>query len=263
MCGVFGFAVRNAVPMVKAFGVLRKLENHQYPQEQKPVGGYGAGVAILLNNGRVVLQKVGKVSNSPVNSLSKIKGINEACVLVGHVRMPSPEFMTAAKFRETTQPYVVRNKELTLVSVHNGKVENYKELKTKLSKSHAFESEKIELIDSEVIPHVFEELLNGKRELDEALRKLLCVLQGSNTAVLLHVREKDAFLHFVHKGKTRGLTIWTNKQGEILFCSRREPMNDVFSNVLSRGEFVEEVSIGWHENVEFRLSHLLDFKVKR
>jgi len=108
MCGIFGFALKTRVPMARVFKVLEKLEVHQYPQELRSVGGYGAGVAILEDEGSFVFEKVGKVGASPARCLSEIVKISEASVLVGHVRMPSPQFMETARFKETAQPYVTR-----------------------------------------------------------------------------------------------------------------------------------------------------------
>ena len=256
MCGIFGFAVKKPLSMDKVFSVLEKLEASQYPQEVRPVGGYGAGVAILLNDGGLIFEKVGKVADSPAIHLANLmkRKVTEASVLISHVRMPSPEFMDTAELRETAQPYVGQFEAgLTVASVHNGKMENYLELKERLG-GHVFESEKVGLIDSEVIPHYFVELLNEIEELDEAVYSLFCALKGSNAVAVLHVDEENAFLHLIHKGKTRGLTVWTNEKDEMIFCSRREPLIEEFKKILSRGKFKEKISIGYREDVGFKLS---------
>jgi glucosamine 6-phosphate synthetase-like amidotransferase/phosphosugar isomerase protein len=261
MCGIFGFALTKPLSLAKVFRLLEKLEVHQYPRELKPVGGYGAGVAILSNEGNIILEKVGKIGNSPAECLSEIVKVDKASVLVGHVRMPSPEFMKSAKFKETAQPYVVElDPNLTIVSVHNGKVENYKELREKLGKEHVFESEKVELIDSEVIPHYFEELLNETDNIDEALYTLFCALQGSNAIAMLQITEENTFVHVIHKGKTRGLTVWTNERNEVIFCSRKEPLIEEFSKVLAKGKFKEKISIPYGEDVGLKLSYQLSSK---
>ena len=265
MCGIFGFAFKKPVPLVGVFKLLEKLEVHQYPQELKSVGGYGAGVAILLDDGNIFLEKVGKVDNSPVRRLAKIvnEEVDEASVLIGHVRMPSPEFMESAKFKETAQPYVVElEPNLAVVSVHNGKVENYKELRGKLGKKHVLESEKVELIDSEVIPHCFEDLLNEIDNIDEALYALFCALQGSNAIAMLQINEENTFLHLIHKGKTRGLTVWTNERSEVIFCSRKEPLIQELNDTLVRGKFMEKISIAWREDVGLKLSFPVSSRVK-
>jgi glucosamine 6-phosphate synthetase-like amidotransferase/phosphosugar isomerase protein len=260
MCGIFGFALRKPMQLEKVFKLLEKLEAHQYPQEARPIGGYGAGIAILLDDGSVLSDKVGRVDDSPARELASIVNdkVNEASILVGHVRNPSPEFMETAKFRETAQPYVVEfEPNLTIVSVHNGKVENYKELRGKLREEHVLESERVQLIDSEVIPHYYEELFDEKGDLDEALYTLFCSLQGSSAVAMLQIGEEDMFLHFIHKGKTRGLTIWMNEKDEVVFCSRKEPLMEVLGDVLAKGNFVEKISIPYGTDMGLKLSFRL------
>ncbi|NWF87563.1 hypothetical protein HXY32_07145 [Candidatus Bathyarchaeota archaeon] len=263
MCGIFGFALTKPVPLSKVFKLLEKLEVHQYPRELKPVGGYGAGVAVLLDDGSVLLEKVGKVSASPAKQLAEIVNakLGEASVLLGHVRMPSPEFIETAKFRETAQPYVGElDPSLTIVSVHNGKVENYKELRERLGEEHVFESEKVGLVDSEVIPHYFTELLEEKEGVDEALYALFCSLQGSNAIAMLQIDGENTFLHLLHKGKTRGLTVWTNERNEVIFCSRKEPLTEEFSKILATGKFKEKIAIPYQENTGLTLSYPIKFE---
>lgn len=265
MCGIFGFAMAKPVSLKKVFKLLERLEVHQYPEELRPVGGYGAGVAVVLNDGSVVFEKVGKVDNSPVRQLAKILNakLDEASVLLSHVRMPSPEFMEFAERKETAQPYVAElDPNLTIVSVHNGKVENYEEVREKLGKEHVLESEKVGLVDSEVIPHYFTELLNEKEDTDEALYALFCALQGSNAIAMLQINEENTFLHLLHRGKTRGLTVWTNERKEVIFCSRKEPLIEEFSNMLTTGKFKEKISIPWQENAGLKLSYSIKFKLK-
>jgi glucosamine 6-phosphate synthetase-like amidotransferase/phosphosugar isomerase protein len=163
--------------------------------------------------------------------------------------------MHSASLKETAQPYVVQfDPSLTIVSVHNGKVENYEKLRARLGKKHIFESEKVQLIDSEIIPHYFEELLNETEDVDMALSELLCRLQGPNTISMLQVGEENSFMHFVHKGKTRGLIVWTNDHNEVVFCSRKEVLTDDFRKVLAQRNFKEKASIEYHEEATLRLS---------
>jgi glucosamine 6-phosphate synthetase-like amidotransferase/phosphosugar isomerase protein len=247
--------------MIQTLKVLERLEVHQYPNEPTPVGGQGAGLAVLEKDGGLVHWKVGKVAQgSPAMQLAKIVEAREASVLIGHVRRPSPEFRTTARFREAAQPYVVeRDPELTVASVHNGKVENYKELKANLGEAHTFESEKIGLIDSEVIPHFFEQLLSEKQESDEALYSLFCALHGSSAIGLLQLSEENSFLHLVHKGKTRGLTVWTNNQNEVVFCSRREPLIQEFEGIITKRRLKEKASIAYREDAGLKLSFHVPF----
>jgi glucosamine 6-phosphate synthetase-like amidotransferase/phosphosugar isomerase protein len=266
MCGIFGFALKNPVHTPLVFRILQKLEVSQYPGETKPVGGYGAGVAVMLNDGSILWEKVGKVDGSPAAHLAQIMEpkLSNVSVLIGHVRYPSEEFMGTMKFKEAAQPYVENfEKELTIVSSHNGKVENYKELKERL-KGHVFESEKVGFVDSEVIPHYFGELLNEAKDVDDALYELFCTLKapnnGGNSVAMFHIDKENAFLHLVHKGKTRGLTVWTNVKDEVIFCSRPEPVTEEFERLLSRDRFEEKLSIKWREDAGVKLSFPISFE---
>jgi glucosamine 6-phosphate synthetase-like amidotransferase/phosphosugar isomerase protein len=256
MCGIFGFILRKPLSMTKVFQVLKKLETSQYPDETEPIGGYGAGVAVMLPDGSVVSEKAGKTSDSPAAQLERIMEgkLDNASVLLGHVRFPSQRFMGTVKFKEAAQPYVEHfEPELTIVSVHNGFVKNYLGLKGKL-KTHVFESEKTMLIDSEVIPHYFGELLNEEENADEAVYSLWSSLEGNNAAALLHVDEENAFLHLIHKGKARGLTVWTNERNEVIFCSRPEPVQEELEKMLAAGKFKTKVAIDRREDAGLKLS---------
>jgi glutamine phosphoribosylpyrophosphate amidotransferase len=250
--------------MARVFRVLEKLEVHRYPQEKLPLGGYGAGVALLLEDGNVLVEKIGKVENSPARKLAEMMKVDKASVLISHVRMPSPEFMKTpgfmktAKYKETAQPYVVeREPNLTVVSVHNGKVENYKEIRKTLGGAHVFESEKFELVDSEVIPHFFEETLSEKEEVTEAVYSFFCALQGSGAIALLQLGEEDSFLHLLHKGKTRGLTVWTDDTNEVIFCTRKEVLKEELGDLLSKDRFEEKASIAYRQEAGLVFSYPL------
>jgi glucosamine 6-phosphate synthetase-like amidotransferase/phosphosugar isomerase protein len=248
--------MKKPVSMEKVFRILQKLEVQQLPREPRPLGGYGAGVAVLLDDGGVLVEKVGRDSKSPATSLPKLVKVKKASVLLGHVRMPSPEFMKTAKFKETAQPYVVeREPGLTVVSAHNGKMENYREIRKTLGADHVFESERFELIDSEVIPHFFEDILSEKQDIHQALYDFFCSIKGSNAVAILQVEEENSFIHLVHKGKTRGLTVWTNEKNELVFCSRRAPLMEEFNDVLTKGKFREKIFIPYHEDIGLVLSH--------
>jgi glucosamine 6-phosphate synthetase-like amidotransferase/phosphosugar isomerase protein len=258
MCGIFGFSLKKPLRMARAFRILEKLEVHQYPQEPLPLGGYGAGLALLLEDGNVLVEKIGKVEGSPARKLAEMMKVDKASVLISHVRMPSPEFMKTAKHKETAQPYVVEGQpNLTIVSVHNGKIENYEEIRKALGGAHVFESEKLELIDSEVIPHFFEEVLNEKEDVPEALYYFFCALKGSGAIAMLQLGEQDSFLHLLHKGKTRGLTVWTNDMNEIIFCTRKEVLKEELGSLLSKGRFKKKASIAFREEAGLVFSYPL------
>jgi glucosamine 6-phosphate synthetase-like amidotransferase/phosphosugar isomerase protein len=262
MCGIFGFILKKPLSMNKVFLILNKLESSQYPGEAQPVGGFGAGIAVMLPDGNIISEKIGKNIGSPASLLAEIvkPKLKEAQVLIGHVRYPSQELMGTVKYKETTQPFIENfEPKLTIVSVHNGNVKNYKELKAKL-KEHVFESEKVGFVDSEIIPHYFGEMLNEMDGTDAAVYELLSSIEGSSAIALLQVDEEDALLHLVHKGSTRGLIIWTNERNEVIFCSRHKPVEEELKSLLAIGNFKEKVRINWKEDAGLKLSFPVAFE---
>jgi glucosamine 6-phosphate synthetase-like amidotransferase/phosphosugar isomerase protein len=255
MCGIFGFMLLNPQEVALALKVLAILETHKYSKEKRPVGGHGAGVYLLNTDEREIFVKVGKTNGSPAKSLAKklLEKDWQTRLFIGHVRWASPEFVNTISFKECTQPYLATcNKRLRIVSVHNGFVENYRELRAKLQLKHTFESEEEgELIDSEVIPHFVEDLLLSKVSFESALNLLSAQLenQKGNTVGLLLLGEErgENGLVFVHHGRTRGLTVWSNPKGEVLFSSRKAPVKQVLDEFLKKNAFTEKISIGWRE----------------
>ena len=255
MCGIFGFVLAKPVQLTEVFAVLESLEIHQYPGEETPVGGFAAGIAIL-RNGELSVVKTGKMRDtSPVRELTKLVKAVEASVLISHVRMPSPEFMDTAYQVETAQPYVASCfGSLRLASVHNGFIGNYKVLQQKLGEGHRFESDGVGLIDSEVVPHCFEEALRANADVEEALHVLSELLEGRMAIALLQTGQRGSYLHFVHKGQTRGLHVWVNDRGEVVFCSRKETLTRFFRDILAQGRFNATVSVKWKEEKDIKLS---------
>ncbi len=258
MCGIFGLILKKPFASENAFRVLQSLEISKYPDEKTPVGGYGAGVVFGDANGRVNIYKVGKTASSPVKRLARMIGSFQTRLFLGHVRMPSPQFMNTSEYTEAAQPYLATCfPDLKVYSAHNGYVSNYQELRAALGKTHVLESEKIGLIDSEVIPHVFEDQLRDLTA-HESLNRLKAALDGSLALALLQTGQQGTLLHLLHKGKTRGLHVWTNDDGEMIFSSRVEPITKELKQELSRS-FVQTLAIEHQEERSFKQSFPLRF----
>jgi hypothetical protein len=92
----------------------------------------------------------------------------------------------------------------------------------------------------------------------------MCTLKapnnGGNSVAMFHIDKENAFLHLVHKGKTRGLTVWTNVKDEVIFCSRPEPVTEEFERLLARDRFKEKMSIKWREDAGVKLSFPISFE---
>ena len=265
LCGIFGYVTKRPLSMNKVFNALRRLEESKYRGEKLPVGGYGAGIAVLLDDNSIYSEKVGKTDGSPVCQLADLvlSKLQKAHVLVGHVRFPGLEFLDTAKFREAAQPFIANLEPmLTFVSAHNGRIENYLSLKKKL-RAHTFESQKAGLlIDSEVVPHYYSALIEEGQEATEAADELLCTLKGKalGSIALIHLDNENAFLHVLHKGWSRGLTVWTNNKGEVIFCTRPEPVLAELGETITKGEFKEKAVIKPREVATLKLSFPITLK---
>ena len=162
MCGIVGYVGPKPVVSVIIDG-LKKLEYRGYDS---------AGLAVVRNRQVQIRRAPGKLGNlarsldaEPVNGEYGI----------GHTRWAThgkPTEENAHPHRDCTGKVAV---------VHNGIVENYLELKTRLQKSnHRFVTE----TDTEVIAHLVESLLPGK-SLAEAAAAALAQLRGSYAVCLI------------------------------------------------------------------------------
>jgi len=250
--------------MQKVLKLLKILERHQYKDqgEKRPVGGHGAGVCFCDDSGNMVMHKVGKTNSSPAKDLSLLRDFaqQKSRIILGHVRHASSNLMNTVEYAEATQPYKVNCLGLAeIVSVHNGYVRNYTMIKDHLKGKHQFESEKRGLVDSEVIPHLFEEKLMTYCDEFEAGKKTLQSLEGNNAAVLISLTGKTKLLHLIHKGHSRGMHVWKNDKGEIVLCSREKPLKQVFVNLFKEGAFEKILSIEWNVDREvYQVHEILD-----
>jgi glutamine---fructose-6-phosphate transaminase (isomerizing) len=156
MCGIVGYVGPKPVVSV-IIGGLRKLEYRGYDS---------AGLAVVHNRQIQLRRASGKLANL-VRSLDREPITGDYGI--GHTRWAThgrPTEENAHPHRDCTGKVVV---------VHNGIIENYVDLKTKLQKSHhKFVTE----TDTEVIAHLVESLL-PERTFPEAVSAALEQLRGS------------------------------------------------------------------------------------
>jgi len=262
MCGIFAYMGNQPIPITQVIQALHQLEAEQEMDEPTPVGGHGAGMAYQNPEHEFTLVKVGKTKGSPVNNLKRQLPdlTTQSTLILGHVRRASPQFLDTISHTECTQPYKPRcAHNLNILSAHNGYLENYQQLKTKLQAKHHFESEPIKLIDSEIIPHQYEEQLAKTQNPTKAAHAIYEQAEGRNTIIILHKDAHQAHLNIIQKGKTRGLTIWTNQDNAILLCSREKPIQTTFNRLLREGRYQEITHLTRNEaaNLEahFTLNH--------
>src|SRR5919204_3269433 len=163
MCGIVGYVGdKDAVPIV--MDGLRRLEYRGYDS---------AGVAVAVDGHLELRRAEGKLGN-----LDRVLVDRPAAgtLGIGHTR-----WATHGRPNETNAHPHLDCDGVTAV-IHNGIVENYKQLKDDLQKAgHQFRSE----TDTEVIVHLVEDELREKRPFAEAARAALNKIEGAAAVVLV------------------------------------------------------------------------------
>jgi predicted glutamine amidotransferase len=256
MCGIVGYVGRRALGANTIVESLRLLQTNQEPGEETPVGGHGAGLAAWCPGGGFGVTKVG-ASDDPVCDLQSQTErempwalVPGSTVLLGHVRRASPSLKHTARYAEAAQPYVAACwSAWEVVGIHNGYATNYRDI---LRKPHHLESASVGPVDSEVIPHFLEELLSDEVALPQALDQLVDGVRGrGNTFCLAARKGGEMWVVLAHRGKTRGLTVWENEEGAVLFVSRKRCQGPELSDLITRNGYAEVISIGRQEPARF------------
>lgn len=186
MCGIVGL-----VGDVSVSDLIEGLEKLEYR-------GYdSAGVAFLRNSSLFIEKNKGKVE-ALKSKLSEL--ISERIPIgIAHTRWAThgePNDINAHPHTDC------QNK---LCVVHNGIIENFKELRKRLEEvGHRFISD----TDTEVIPHLIEEYYSG--DLLEAVRKAVKLLEGSFAIAVIHTDHPDTIV-----GARKGSPLILTLNGEV------------------------------------------------
>ncbi|MBI2122071.1 MAG: glutamine--fructose-6-phosphate transaminase (isomerizing) [Candidatus Sungbacteria bacterium] len=171
MCGIVGYiGTKRAIPIL--LDGLKALEYRGYDS---------SGFAVLTKNGNIKSERaVGKIMNLE----EKISGREDLFGTCGisHTRWATHGGVTEAN----AHPHADCRQEIW--AVHNGIIENYKELRRDLEKlGHKFRSE----TDTETIVHLIEEFKNKNPELplEEAVRLSLLTIRGTYGIAVIDARE--------------------------------------------------------------------------
>ncbi len=186
MCGIAGYIGERNAPGI-LFDMLKKLEYRGYDS---------AGIA-CFSEGKVIVSR-GKGKVDEVRRKSRITEI-KSNVGIAHTRWATH----GEPSDENSHPHSDCTGQFTVC--HNGIVENYKELREELSKKgHKFLSQ----TDTEVIPHLIEELYSGDFETAfvSALKKLkgsfaLAAVDSNSSDRILVARKESPLIIGVGKGE--------------------------------------------------------------
>lgn len=200
MCGIVGYIGKNNALPVLIDG-LKRLEYRGYDS---------SGIALYLGDNIESVKAVGRIKEleEKINLKSKFsspfnKG-GQGDLKNNHpatLKSPQPPMFAGvslgiahtrwathgAPSEANAHPHTDCSGKIWLV--HNGIIENYKELKEKLEvKGHKFSSE----TDTEVIAHLIEDLYDG--DLSSSLIKALKLLKGAYGIALIHKDHPDKIL---------------------------------------------------------------------
>ncbi|MGK7909623.1 MAG: glutamine--fructose-6-phosphate transaminase (isomerizing) [Synechococcus sp.] len=162
MCGIVGYIGHQAAVSILIEG-LRKLEYRGYDS---------AGIALIENSHLYRVRTKGKLKNMEAKlQLQDLPHeISTARIGLGHTRWAThgrPEEYNA-------HPHTSQSGRLAVIQ--NGIVENYRDLRQMLvAKGHTFVTE----TDTEVVPHLIEDLLSSGMPLLDAVREAAKHLEGS------------------------------------------------------------------------------------
>jgi glucosamine--fructose-6-phosphate aminotransferase (isomerizing) len=166
MCGVIGYVGEgHAAPII-----VKALKNLEYR-------GYDSAGIATIADGKIWAEKdIGKLDQvQEKHHLDALPG----GVGIGHVRWATHGDVTPAN----AHPHFDCRREIAVV--HNGIIENYQELRTRLEHNHLFLSQ----TDTEVIPHLLEEYMDAGASLEEAVLKTTKQLKGSYAIIAVSVKE--------------------------------------------------------------------------
>lgn len=169
MCGIIGCILngKNAAPVL--LSCVKKLEYRGY--DSVGIATSSSEINIKKDKGKIddVYEKL---------NLSDLPGE----MGIAHVRWATHGVPT----KENSHPHT--DCENRIAVVHNGIIENYKELKDQLiDEGHEFKSE----TDTEVIPHLIEKYMKSGNDLESAIRLVIGDIKGSYAIAAISRDEPD------------------------------------------------------------------------
>jgi glucosamine--fructose-6-phosphate aminotransferase (isomerizing) len=167
MCGIVGYIGNKEASPILLAG-LKRMEYRGYDSY---------GFCFLNNNDSFLFKRIGKIDNTEKEFLNQDSA---GQIGIGHSRWATTGLVT----EENAHPHCDCKGEIFVV--HNGIIENYKELKANLIKEgHTFKSE----TDTEVIAHLIEKYYVNN--LEEAVSKALADIRGTYGLAVITTKEPD------------------------------------------------------------------------
>ncbi|MCB5271344.1 MAG: glutamine--fructose-6-phosphate transaminase (isomerizing) [Candidatus Cloacimonetes bacterium] len=178
MCGIVGYiGNRSALPIVVE--ALKRLEYRGYDS---------SGVALIHEGELAIYKKEGKI-------IELERSLPEPSKCDSNIAISHTRWATHGEPTEiNAHPHADCSGNLAIV--HNGIIENYKDLKKQLQDlGHKFISE----TDSEVLAHLIEQFMSSGFSMEDAVRESMKVVEGTYALVVISKAEPDKLVA-VRKG---------------------------------------------------------------
>jgi len=207
VCGIVGYIGKKDTTKFILNG-LKELEYRGYDS---------AGMALLSNDKIDVFKALGKLVNLE-NKISKAT-LSDYTLGIGHTR-----WATHGKPTEiNAHPHLG---EYSYV-VHNGIIENYKEIKDELiKKGFNFVSQ----TDTEVIVHLFEYYNNKLDDPTQSFKNTISRLQGAYSILLISKVDPEKIFFF--KNGSPLIVARGKEEGEVMFASSDAPLIGLANDVV-------------------------------
>ena len=168
MCGITGYiGEKDAAPVL--LQALKRMEYRGYDS---------AGISTIHKDNVTIKKDIGRID--AINEKIEL-GKAEGKIGVAHTRWATHGGVT----KENAHPHLSCKQKI--VVVHNGIIENYRQLFKELSDNHEIKSE----TDSEVIAHLIEEEYNKEKDPLKTLQNVSKKLNGSFALVVIFSDKKD------------------------------------------------------------------------
>jgi len=222
MCGIVGYIGSKDSKKILLDG-LAELEYRGYDS---------AGIAILQEDNIFHSKAVGKLKN--LRDKTKDFKVNGFSIGIGHTRWATHGNPTELN----AHPHLG---EFSYV-VHNGIIENYKEIKDELTKKGV---KFLSQTDTEVIVHLFEEYLKETKDEFTAFKMTLSKLSGAY-AILLITKSSPNTIYFAKNGSPMIIGL---SEDEMFFASSDAPLLGLASEVI----YLEDGEFGYVTNTAIEL----------
>lgn len=172
MCGIVGYVGNKPVVDILLDG-LEQLEYRGYDS---------SGIAVKCQDGIKVYKAEGKLINLKEELSQHAYEISKSTTGIGHIRWATHGAATVVN----AHPHTCGCGKLAVV--HNGIIENYKELKIELeAKGCKFRSQ----TDTEVVAHLVADIYGEVKDLTKAVRIATNRLEGAYALCIMHNDEPD------------------------------------------------------------------------